>query len=163
MNILASWKQQRAEKRAERRTKARSDEIDRQLMEERKCRGQQRDILLIGSCFPSSQFWLLYGLTVGSTGTPGSGADSFTIVKCIKLILDDYANEELIEYRPFIWKTLLENSRDMVQALRNSETASFERANCATKVRCTFHTSSAFLFVNIGVLFPGQLRTHHGP
>jgi hypothetical protein len=53
MNILASWKQRRADKRAERRAKARSDEIDRQLMEERKCRGQQRDILLIGSCSPS--------------------------------------------------------------------------------------------------------------
>lgn len=116
MNILTSWKQRRADRRAERRAKARSDEIDRQLMEERKCRGQQRDILLIG--------------------TPGSGAESFAIVKCIKLILDDYANEQLIEYRPFIWKTLLENSRDMVQALRNSEAGNFERANCATKANC---------------------------
>jgi len=43
MNILTK-------KRAEQRAKARSDEIDRQLMEERKRRRQQRDILLIGSC-----------------------------------------------------------------------------------------------------------------
>ena len=137
MNILASWKQRRADKRAERRAKARSDEIDRQLMEERKCRGQQRDILLIGSC--SLSFAILAVVRGGSlsvsTGTPGSGAESFAIVKCIKLILDDYANEQLIEYRPFIWKTLLENSRDMVQALRNSEAGNVERANCATKVR----------------------------
>jgi len=161
MNILSSWKQRRAEKRAERRTKARSDEIDHRLMEERKYRGQPRDILLIGSCFPSSRFWPPYGLTIGSTGTPGSGAESFAIVKCIKLILDDYANEELIEYRPFIWKTLLENSRDMVRALRNSET--LERANCATKVRCIFYAFSPLLFVNICVHFPGQLRIHHEP
>ena len=65
MNILASWKQRRADKRAERRAKARSDEIDRQLMEERKCRGQQRDILLIGSCFFRDFGRRAGGLTVG--------------------------------------------------------------------------------------------------
>ena len=64
MNILASWKQRRADKRAERRAKARSDEIDRQLMEERKCRGQQRDILLIGSC---SLFFRDFGRRAGLT------------------------------------------------------------------------------------------------
>jgi hypothetical protein len=103
------------------------------------------------------------GLTVGfDTGTPGSGAESFAIVKCIKLILDDYANEQLIEYRPFIWKTLLENSRDMVQTLRNSEAGNFERANCATKVRSSAPFPRSF-FVNICVPFPGQLRPHHEP
>jgi hypothetical protein len=57
MRILASWKQQRrAERRAERLAKAQSDEIDRQLRTEWKCRvsGKQHDILLLGSCFPSS-------------------------------------------------------------------------------------------------------------
>jgi hypothetical protein len=55
MNIFASWEQRRAEKRAlkqaEQRAKAKSDEIDRQLQEERRRRSRekQHDILLIGS------------------------------------------------------------------------------------------------------------------
>jgi chromosome condensin MukBEF ATPase and DNA-binding subunit MukB len=62
MNILTSWEKRRAKKRAERRAKARSDEIDRQLMEERRRHKQQHDILLIGSCFDFffSRIWLSY-------------------------------------------------------------------------------------------------------
>jgi len=62
MNILTSWEQRRAKKRAERRAKARSDEIDHQLMEERKRRRQERDILLIGSCL----YFFAYLTVVGA-------------------------------------------------------------------------------------------------
>jgi hypothetical protein len=51
MNIFTSWKQRRAGKRAKRRAKAQSDEIDHQLEEESKHRKQEHDILLISPCF----------------------------------------------------------------------------------------------------------------
>ncbi len=50
MNVVAFWKERRAEKRARRLAKAQSDEIDRQLVEESKHRRQRHDILLISSC-----------------------------------------------------------------------------------------------------------------
>jgi len=56
-NILASCKQRLVERRAEKLAKAQSDEIDRQLQEERLANREQpspHDILLLGSCFPSS-------------------------------------------------------------------------------------------------------------
>src|SRR6266702_749061 len=48
MSVLASWKAQRARKRAAKRAKAYSDEIDRQIQEDsKKCR-RECDILLMG-------------------------------------------------------------------------------------------------------------------
>jgi hypothetical protein len=52
MHILASWQrwaENRALKQAEQRANARSDEIDRQLREERRARREKADVLLIGS------------------------------------------------------------------------------------------------------------------
>jgi hypothetical protein len=65
MDILASWNQRRVERRAERRARAHSDEIDRRLRDElmHRRRFPQHDILLVGSCFPSL-FRPLFGLTV---------------------------------------------------------------------------------------------------
>jgi hypothetical protein len=64
MNVVAFWKERRAEKRARRLAKAQSDEIDRQLVEESKHRRQRHDILLISSCSPPfCDSWPPYGLT----------------------------------------------------------------------------------------------------
>jgi hypothetical protein len=135
MKILASWKQLRVERRAKQRAKARSDEIDRQLREESKhCaigQRQQHDILLIGSCFPSSAISATD--VVWAQGTPGSEAEAFAIVKHMKIIHDDCLSEQLLaEFRLVIWKTLLENARDIVLVLRR---LNLEYANCSTKVR----------------------------
>lgn len=56
MNIFASWKQRCEVKRAKRRAKAKSDEIDSQLEEETKRRRQHHDVLLISPPFPFHDF-----------------------------------------------------------------------------------------------------------
>lgn len=141
MNILASLKQQRAERRAERRAKAQSNEIDRQLQEESKGRSigqrQQHDILLFGPCFLFRAFdsrWYCAGLTVvDSTGTPGSEAEAFAIVKHMKIAHDDGLGEPLLaEFRSVIWKILLENARNIVQTLQR---LNLVHVNYTTKVR----------------------------
>jgi hypothetical protein len=141
MNILASLKRRRADRRAERRAKAQSNEIDRQLQEESKHRSmgqrQQHDILLVGSCFLFRAFdgpLALCGLTVvGSTGTPGSEAEAFAIVKHMQIIHDDCLSEQLLtEFRSVIWKILLENARNIVQILQR---LNLDHVNYTTKVR----------------------------
>jgi len=62
MNVVAFWKERRAEKRARRLAKAQSDEIDRQLVEESKHRRQRHDILLISSC---SHLFAILGRRMG--------------------------------------------------------------------------------------------------
>jgi hypothetical protein len=54
MNILAFWKRRLTERRAAKRAKAQSQEIDRRLQAESKRDAEQRphDILLIGSRLP---------------------------------------------------------------------------------------------------------------
>jgi hypothetical protein len=51
----------------------------------------------------------------------------------MKMDHDDYTLEGLADFRPVIWKILLENSRSIVQALRR---LNFKHANRVTKVRC---------------------------
>jgi hypothetical protein len=137
MRILAFWKQQRrAERRAEKLAKAQSDEIDRQLRTEwkRRVSGKQHDILLLGSCFPSFTIQVMYELT-GSilTGILGSQEKAFAMVERMKNAHDPYACDNLkAKFRPVIWKNLLENSRDIVWALRK---LNLDHANRRTKVR----------------------------
>ncbi len=50
----------------------------------------------------------------------------------MKVVHDDYTLEGLADFRPVIWKILLENSRSAVQAVRR---LNLKRPNCATKVR----------------------------
>ena len=136
MDILASWNQRRVEKRAERRARAHSDEIDRRLRDElmhrRRC--PQHDILLIGSCFPSLIFAVVWADCIDSTGAPGSEAEAFTMVKHMKIFHgDDTREEQLAEFRSVIWKILVENSRSIVQAIRN---LGLQYLKGSTKVRC---------------------------
>jgi len=53
------------------------------------------------------------------------------------ILNSDYGNEELANYRPVIWKVLLENSRGVVQAIR---TQSLRLASRTNTVRCVFYT-----------------------
>ncbi|KAI0253628.1 G-protein alpha subunit [Lactifluus subvellereus] len=76
--------------------KARSDMIDRQIEEDSKRYKRECKILLLGS---------------GESGKS-------TIVKQMKIIHQNgYTNDELLAFRPLIWKNLLESARDVVQAL----------------------------------------------
>jgi len=52
------------------------------------------------------------------------------------ILNSDYGNEELANYRPVIWKVLLENSRGVVQAIR---TQSLRLASRTNTVRCVFY------------------------
>jgi len=52
----------------------------------------------------------------------------------MNIVHDDYTLEELADFRPIIWKILLENSRSIVQSLRG---LSPKHTNRATKV-CRF-------------------------
>ncbi|KAH9970774.1 G-protein alpha subunit [Russula compacta] len=115
MNPFASWKQRRMEKKAKILAKAHSDTIDRQLEEESKNFRRQHNVLLIS--------------------TPKSEAEAFAMVKHMKVIHENYSSEELADFRPAIWKILLENSRSIVQALRKSR---FKHAYRATKANCEF-------------------------
>lgn len=141
MNILSFWKRRLAERRAARRARAQSKKIDRRLQDESKQSKQRpHDILLIGSCFSSSRFLPVVRTDcVDSTGTPGSEAAEFALVKRMKLVHDDYTTEQLAGCRSAIWKILLENSRTIVHALREINP---EHPYSSTKVRSFLYTLS---------------------
>ena len=138
MNVLASCKQRLAERRAEKLAKAQSDEIDRQLLEERLANREQprqHDILLLGSCFPSFPIQVAGRELTGSilTGVPGSQEKAFAIVELMKNVHDPCARDTLkANFRPVIWNNLLENSRNIVWTLRE---LNLDHANRWTKVR----------------------------
>jgi len=76
--------------------------------------------LLACSCFDAEHRISLYALTHTHRGLPtGSGeSGKSTIVKQMKIIHQNgYSREELLAFRPFIWKNLLESGRDVVQAM----------------------------------------------
>jgi guanine nucleotide-binding protein G(i) subunit alpha len=59
---------------------------------------------------------LTHTLYIPPTGSGESGKS--TIVKQMKIIHQNgYSREELLAFRPLIWKNLLESGRDVVQAL----------------------------------------------
>ena len=63
----------------------------------------------------------------------GHDDDISAIVKQMKIIHQDgYTREELIEFRPTIWKHLLETARSVVQVLRASHA---EPATLPSEVR----------------------------
>ncbi|KAI9457436.1 G-protein alpha subunit [Lactarius psammicola] len=97
MSVLASWRAHRARKQAAKQAKAYSDEIDRQIQEDSKNLWRVCDVLLMGY----------------------DDCDISTIVRQMKIAhRDGYTHEERIEFRPTIWKGLLEASRNVVQTLR---------------------------------------------
>jgi hypothetical protein len=66
-------------------------------------------------------------------GILGSQAKAFAIVEFMKDFYDPYACNNLkAEFRPVVWKNLLENSRKVVWALRKSK---LDHANRRTKLR----------------------------
>lgn len=92
--------------------RARSDLIDRQIEEDSKKYKRECKILLLGS---------------GESGKS-------TIVKQMKIIHQNgYTPEELLAFRPLIWKNLLESACDVVNALAKfnlEPIAAANRANC---------------------------------
>jgi guanine nucleotide-binding protein G(i) subunit alpha len=71
---------------------------------------------------------------------PGNNAsEESAIVKQMKISHGGYTCEELADFRQIIWKSLLENSRNIVQALR---TFDLEPVNHANRVRRFFYTFS---------------------
>jgi hypothetical protein len=72
---------------------------------------------------------------------PGANAsEASAVVKQIKFFHGDgYTSEELADFRQIIWKSLLENSRNIVQALR---TSGLEPTDHTNKVRHLFYTFS---------------------
>ena len=72
-----------------------------------------------------------YG-AVNLPGTPGSEREACDFVKRMKTIDGGYTDEALAEFRQLIWKNLLDNSHDIVDALRK---LNLDRANRSTKVR----------------------------
>lgn len=99
MHLFTSWKQRKAEEKARKQAKARSDKIDVRLKEEAKSSRRICNVLLMS--------------------IPESEAAAFALVKHMKIMHDTYAHGELVEYRPFIWKFLLKNSRSMAMAIRS--------------------------------------------
>ncbi|KAH8983747.1 G-protein alpha subunit [Lactarius akahatsu] len=107
LGILA-WKKRLAAERA----KARSDEIDRQIEEDAKFFKRTCNILLMGL----------------------NDSDTSAIVKQMKIVHQSgYSCEELLNFRPSIWRYLIETSRCIVQDLRSSglqPTTHANKANC---------------------------------
>ena len=89
-----------------------------------------------------------YGLIkcIDSTGTPGSEAAEFAIVKRMKLVHDDYTTEQLAGCRSAIWKILLENSRTVVHALRDMDP---EHLHSSTKVRLFLYPLSVAIAMEV--------------
>jgi hypothetical protein len=71
----------------------------------------------------------MFFLALGNNHT-----DICTMARQLKMLQHGYSREEFLEFRPFIWRYLLETSRRTVQGLRN---AGLEPATYANKV-CSF-------------------------
>jgi len=109
MHLFTSWKRRKAEERA----KARSDEIDLRLKEETKFPRRLCNVLLMS--------------------IPESEAAAFELVKRMKIMHDTYTHGELVEFRPDIWKFLLQNSRSIVMAIQSRNLGPIRgsnKANC---------------------------------
>lgn len=97
IGVPASWKVRGAQKQVGGRAKAHSDEIDLRIKEDSKRLRKKCDILLMGC----------------------SDHDISAIVRHMKAMHQHgYTHEERINFRPTIWKDLLETSRSIVQVLR---------------------------------------------
>jgi guanine nucleotide-binding protein G(i) subunit alpha len=107
LGISASWEEWRAAKRS----KARSDEIDRQIKEEAKT-FKICDVLLMGI----------------------NDATTLALFRQMKILYNDgYSHKELLNFRLSVWRYFLETSRRIVQDLRNE---GLEPANHANKANC---------------------------
>ena len=89
-------------------------------------------------------------------GIPESEATAFALVKQMKIALGAYTQEELADFRPFIRKILLQNSRRIVMALRSRNLGPARRSNKVRRVFYTFSVSD-----RRRCLHTGKLRVHH--
>ena len=131
MGLLTYRKRGRAKNRGE--EKAHSDEIDLYLKEEAKSLRRLCSVLLISSC-PYIMTWgtmhpplIRTFRLVGLLGIPESESAASAIVKQMKLVHGTH--EECSDFRPLIWKTLLQNIRSIVKDIGSRN-----------KVRCVFYT-----------------------
>ena len=160
MDLVASRKRRRAERRAEEQAKARSDEIDLHLKEEAKSCKEQCDVLLISS-YPHIGYHTPATCARHSNcvdkGIPESEATAFALVKRMKIVHEAYTHEELTDFRPVIWRILLHNSRSVVMAMRSKNLGPVRRSN---KVRSMF-----YIFISCCRRFvhTGKLRVHCKP
>ncbi|KAH9170056.1 G-protein alpha subunit [Lactarius sanguifluus] len=131
---IVAWKELMAAKRA----KARSDEIDLQIEEDSKRYKRTCAVLLMGlylvlhinvNINPWTDCVVALGL---------NDPDMSAIVKQMK-IQHGYSCEELLDFRPSIWRYLLETSRRIVQDLRNS---GLEHTTHVNIVRISYPTFS---------------------
>jgi guanine nucleotide-binding protein G(i) subunit alpha len=110
--------------------RARSDLIDRQIEEDSKKYKRECKILLLGS---------------GESGKS-------TIVKQMKIIHQNgYSPEELLAFRPLIWKNLLESARDVINALAKftlEPITATNRANCGRILAYQLATDDPYFFFN---------------
>ncbi|KAI0277585.1 G-protein alpha subunit [Russula aff. rugulosa BPL654] len=111
MHLSTSWKRRKAEKRA----KAWSDEIDLRLMEDAKSFRRLCNVLLMS--------------------IPESEAAAFALVKRMKFAHDIHTHRELIEFRPVIWKLLLKNSRSIVMTIQSRNLGPIRPSN---KAHCEY-------------------------
>jgi len=103
----------------EREDKARSHKIDRQIEEDGKKFKRECKILLLGS---------------GESGKS-------TIVKQMKIIHQNgYSEEELLAFRPLIWKNLLESALAVIQGLERFNLEPIQSHNKANRQRLLSYT-----------------------
>ena len=116
--------------------KAHSDRIDLSLEGEAKYFRRHCSVLLISSC-PYNLTWgtirppLIWADFVGLLGIPESELAASALVKQMKIVLGTYVHEQFPDFRPLIWKTLLQNIRHIVIDIGSRN-----------KVRCVFYASS---------------------
>ena len=89
-------------------------------------------------------------------GIPESEATAFALVKQMKIALGAYTHEEIADFRPFIRKIFLQNSRRIVMALRSRNLGPARRSNKVRRVFYTFTVSYDRPF-----FYTGKLRVHH--
>jgi hypothetical protein len=155
MGIVSSRDRRKAEKRAERQAKARSDEIDLNIEQDSKSFKRQCDVLLISSC-PHLVMYrqpLFTGISdcIYLSGIPESEAAASALIMRMKTLHDNgHPNDEpaqltykrLADLRPVIWKILLQNSRRIAMGIRSQNLRPVRRSN---KVRFVFYTSPSFV------------------
>ncbi|KAH9958143.1 guanine nucleotide binding protein, alpha subunit [Russula dissimulans] len=115
MGLLTPWKQRFEEMRARQLAKTHSDEIDRQIKEEAKAApfNQQAIILLMS--------------------IPKYEEEASTFIGQMKLVHGDDWRKDPADFRPEIWKILLENARSVVKAVKTQNvwpSGHANRANC---------------------------------
>lgn len=114
--------------------KKRSQRIDKDLEEDSKRLRRECKILLLGMWEPFWYWCRHLGLTILFTGSGESGKS--TIVKQMKIIhLKGYSDDELYNYRPTVFKNLIECAKAVINAMRQFD---IEPAHEENRAYCDF-------------------------